>query len=433
MMGQQRGFCWIVNNSDFSLSHGKHKNLEGTYIDEESLRRVFTWLGFQVEVLRDATRYQMLSSMRELASRDHSGMDCVACVVLSHGLEGGVYGVDGEGVWLEELTDLLNKHCASLRGKPTLFFMQASKDSESSSSSWELCSYTAAVSTPFYLTAMATVPPEPGAWFIQSLCQNLLQMVPCGEDLESIVRKAHKYLAEKCFRLNKGLHSTQHSSRLEKPLVFPLPEGCPPSLPTVPHSLQAKQHPSPHPALQPPPVKHSLQAKQHPSPHPALQPPPVKHSLQAKQHPSPHPALQPPPVKHSLQAKQHPSPHPALQPPPVKHSLQAKQHPAPHPALQPPPVKHSLKHSVQVNQPPAPHQALQLLPVKHSLQQHSIEHPFIGTSLEDTAVLPVGRHEEEDGSDSGKSRGSSGFLILRKRMKGGSVNRLMRFESESDI
>ncbi|CAL8390302.1 unnamed protein product [Gadus morhua 'NCC'] len=48
----------------------------------ESLRHVFTWLGFQVEVVRDATRDQMLSSMRELASRDHSGMDCVACVVL---------------------------------------------------------------------------------------------------------------------------------------------------------------------------------------------------------------------------------------------------------------------------------------------------------------------------------------------------------------
>ena len=39
-------------------------------------------------------------------------------------------------------------------------------------------------------------------------------------------------------------------------------------------------------------------------------------------------------------------------------------------------------------------------------------------------------HEEEDGSDPGKSRGSSGFLILRKRMMGSSVNLLLSFESQ---
>ncbi|CAL8369189.1 unnamed protein product [Arctogadus glacialis] len=78
----KRGFCWIVNNFDFNRSPGNPSNRMGTQIDEESLRRVFTWLGFQVEVVRDATRDQMLSSMKELASKDHSGMDCVACEVL---------------------------------------------------------------------------------------------------------------------------------------------------------------------------------------------------------------------------------------------------------------------------------------------------------------------------------------------------------------
>ena len=73
-----------------SISIGEDSSLERVCVcvcvsapgPAESLRHVFTWLGFQVEVVRDATRDQMLSSMRELASRDHSGMDCVACVVL---------------------------------------------------------------------------------------------------------------------------------------------------------------------------------------------------------------------------------------------------------------------------------------------------------------------------------------------------------------
>ncbi|CAL8369723.1 unnamed protein product [Arctogadus glacialis] len=125
MSGPEKSYCLIVNNFDFSSSP-KLSNRTGTHMDAESLRCVFTWLGFQVEVVQDATRDKMLSSMQELARKDHSGMDCVACVVLSHGLKGGVYGVDGGVVWQEELEECLNGvRCASLIGKPKLFFIQA--------------------------------------------------------------------------------------------------------------------------------------------------------------------------------------------------------------------------------------------------------------------------------------------------------------------
>ncbi|CAL8345235.1 unnamed protein product [Boreogadus saida] len=222
LSGPQRGYCLIVNNFDFSSSKGGLKNREGTEIDEESLRRVFTWLGFQVEVVQDATRDQMLSSMRELASRDHSGMDCFACVVLSHGLEGGVYGVDGGVVRLEELADVLNGvRCPSLRGKPKLFFIQAcqgnkkeqgvpaqantparpevSAQTDGPGSPGDICSdaVVASGSLPSMadlLIVMSTSASyvagrntEKGTWFIQSLCQKLVLLVPHGQDLESIL------------------------------------------------------------------------------------------------------------------------------------------------------------------------------------------------------------------------------------------------------
>ena len=216
----------------------------------ESLRRVFTWLGFKVEVRNDLTGDEMLSAMRELASRDHSGMDCVACIVLSHGLKGGVYGVDGTVARLEELTDLLNGvRCASLRGKPKLFFIQACQGNQKEqavpiqatgpvdpasihyqtdgpsgpgvhtqtngpsgpgvhtqtdgpsgpgvhtqtdgpSSHVDLCSDAVVPSELLpsmadFLIAMATTPSyvsvrieDKGTWYIQSLCENLEQMVP---------------------------------------------------------------------------------------------------------------------------------------------------------------------------------------------------------------------------------------------------------------
>ncbi|CAL8369795.1 unnamed protein product [Arctogadus glacialis] len=265
MSGPQRGYCLIVNNFDFSHSLGKQSDRGGTHIDEESLRRVFTWLGFQVEVVQDATRDQMLSSMRELASRDHSGMDCFACVVLSHGLKGGVYGVDGGVVLLEELTDLLDGvRCASLRGKPKLFFFQACEgtqvDGPSSpgvnaktdrpsspgvniqtdgpSSPGDICSDAVVVSELLpsmadFLTVMATTPShvsvrlkEEGSWFIQSLCQNLVQLVPHGKDLVSILTKVYHDVMQRSKRISGCLQMSQLTFlTLRMDLVFPIPEG----------------------------------------------------------------------------------------------------------------------------------------------------------------------------------------------------------------
>lgn len=59
-----------------------------------------------------------------VGSLDHSKSDCLAMVVLSHGLKGFVYGVDD----FVEIEDLLSPfkgdRCPSLVGKPKLFFIQ---------------------------------------------------------------------------------------------------------------------------------------------------------------------------------------------------------------------------------------------------------------------------------------------------------------------
>ncbi|XP_030235975.1 uncharacterized protein LOC115560663 isoform X7 [Gadus morhua] len=327
MKAQPKGYCLIVNNFDFSDSGRNLGQRMGTDIDKESLRSVFSWLGFKVKVLRDLTRAQMLSSMRELASRDHSWMDCVACVVLSHGLEGGVYGVDGKVVQLKELADFLNGvRCASLRGKPKLFFIQACQgnkreqavpvldnrpappevndqtdgpsstgdhtqtdgpsstgdhtqtdgpsstgdhtqtDGPSStgdhtqtygtsstgdhtqtygpSSTGDPCSDAVEEWIPTsadFLTAMATTPSylsmrdeDQGSWFIQSLCHNLVKLVPGGKDLARILTTVNKNVSKKSNRIGGRRQMPQHQTSLRTDLVFPVPEDPPPRLPTSP-------------------------------------------------------------------------------------------------------------------------------------------------------------------------------------------------------
>ena len=58
-----------------------------------------------------------------MASLDHSDCDCFACVILSHGEEGVIYGTNGT-VKMEDLVAPF-RQCRTLVGKPKLFFIQA--------------------------------------------------------------------------------------------------------------------------------------------------------------------------------------------------------------------------------------------------------------------------------------------------------------------
>lgn len=157
---------------------------------------VFAWLGFEIEIHRDRKKVEMIRVIQELSSRDHSQMDCLVCCVLSHGKEGGVYGVDGVSVELMELMNpFKGPNCRTLVGKPKLFFIQACQGTSEqepvpieSDGPGPSFARRVAASIPEdadFLLGAATVPafvsyrePKRGTWFIQSLCQNLLNMVP---------------------------------------------------------------------------------------------------------------------------------------------------------------------------------------------------------------------------------------------------------------
>lgn len=161
---------------------------------------VFEWLGFDVEVRKDCDKEEMLDVVRKLSERDHSQADCVVCCVLSHGLKGGVFGVDGNVVNLRDLMEPFNGcNCPSLTEKPKLFFIQACQGTSEqravyleadSSGPNPVCSDALKIEESIpadadFLLGMATLPEFvsyrdkiSGTWYIQSFCQNLIQMVP---------------------------------------------------------------------------------------------------------------------------------------------------------------------------------------------------------------------------------------------------------------
>ncbi|XP_042351176.1 caspase-8 [Plectropomus leopardus] len=252
MTAAKRGICLIINNYNFTNSINGLQKREGTVHDEECLHKVFEWLGFEVEVHRDCMTEKMLSLMCELGRRNHSQMDCLVCCILSHGKEGSVYGVDGQTVKIKDLKEPVNAlKCTSLAEKPKLFFIQACQGTcEQTAVSIEadgpslryVCNdaVKANESIPCdadFLLGMATVPSfvsyrerKNGTWFIQSLCQNLVNMVPRGHDLLSILTKVNSDVSQKTDCHGKKKQMPQPALTLRKKVIFPKPEALAPSL-----------------------------------------------------------------------------------------------------------------------------------------------------------------------------------------------------------
>ncbi|KAI1901285.1 hypothetical protein AGOR_G00032740 [Albula goreensis] len=246
--GRRRGHCLIISNHHF---RNPEKNRDGTEVDEKSLKLVFDWLGFETQIERDCSVQRMLSLMEELSRRDHSGMDCLVVCVLSHGEQGLVYGVDENEVYLSQLTRRFSgDRCPSLVGKPKLFFIQACqgfKVQRPVHIAPDNMNITADAIAPRdsipegadFLLAMSTVPKYvsfrdliEGTWFIQSLCQNLLEMVPRGKNLLDILTEVNNDVSRMSMTDESGTwkQMPQPQYTLRKSVVFPVPERPPPKL-----------------------------------------------------------------------------------------------------------------------------------------------------------------------------------------------------------
>ncbi|XP_025088866.1 LOW QUALITY PROTEIN: caspase-10-like [Pomacea canaliculata] len=130
MTSMPRGICLIINNRNF-YKDGQRRSKEmpvreGTEIDKEKLMRTFGNLGFIVQPHDDVTDTGMLQVISQMALEDHTSYDCFVCCILTHGLQGELYGVNGITVPIKDLTGPMRaQSCPTLSGKPKLFFLQA--------------------------------------------------------------------------------------------------------------------------------------------------------------------------------------------------------------------------------------------------------------------------------------------------------------------
>nr|ULM60727.1 caspase-3 [Pampus argenteus] len=234
------GTCLIINNKNFDKGTGMSTR-NGTDVDAASAMKTFSALGFKTRVVNDLTVEEMRRLMLSVSKEDHSKNAAFACVLLSHGDEGVIYGTNG----FEKLEDLTKPFkgygCRSLVGKPKLFFIQACRGSELDDGAFvETDSVAAQTSERIpveadFLYAYSTAPGYyswrntcEGSWFMQALCE-MLQRYSGELELLQIMTRVNRKVAVH-FESNSNLPGFSSKkqipcivSMLTKDFYFPKP------------------------------------------------------------------------------------------------------------------------------------------------------------------------------------------------------------------
>ncbi|XP_059568032.1 caspase-2 isoform X6 [Myotis daubentonii] len=131
LQSRPRGLALVLSNVHFTGGQDLDFRSGGD-VDHSNLVTLFKLLGYDVHVLLDQTAQEMQEKLQNFAQLPaHRVTDSCIVALLSHGVEGGVYGVDGKVLQLQEVFRLFdNANCPSLQNKPKMFFIQACRGDE---------------------------------------------------------------------------------------------------------------------------------------------------------------------------------------------------------------------------------------------------------------------------------------------------------------
>lgn len=116
-----RGLCLIINNEYFEQMPTRN----GTKADKDNVANLFRCMGYTVICKDNLSGRGMIMTIRDFARNEMHG-DSAILVILSHGEDNVIIGVDDVPVNVHELYDLLNAaNAPRLANKPKLVFVQA--------------------------------------------------------------------------------------------------------------------------------------------------------------------------------------------------------------------------------------------------------------------------------------------------------------------
>ncbi|VDP26819.1 unnamed protein product [Soboliphyme baturini] len=212
-LSKPKGHALIINNRVF---HCRLPERFGTDTDCRNMRSLLEGLGYVVQVHNNLKGKTMIRFSQKPELRKS---DSAAVVLLSHGEDGRIYGVDGSLLSVQHIISYLdNDRCLALINKPKLFFIQACRGGMNFFLNVSVAHRTETVLFQFdciafeerdssgklprrsdMLIAYATLPgfvswrnSLHGSWFIQSICQIFAQYA-CEEDILNLLTRVMRF------------------------------------------------------------------------------------------------------------------------------------------------------------------------------------------------------------------------------------------------
>ncbi|KAF5269246.1 hypothetical protein FQR65_LT02547 [Abscondita terminalis] len=195
------GICLIINQENFytepdpEWAHLLPKdnielyNRDGTIFDCNKLKETFQMFGYTIVIKNDLTHQDLLEAVTETVNMVTNHSSFIVCI-LSHGLEGMVYGVNSIPVEISKIRNIIcSTNTKNLRTKPKVLILQSCQGNECQlDKSMEKDNVNLEMDggsrpkTADVLLFWATGPgfsairdPARGSWFIQSLCLHIQQ------------------------------------------------------------------------------------------------------------------------------------------------------------------------------------------------------------------------------------------------------------------
>ena len=261
-----RSHCIIVNNIEFVADWLTRRN--GSDKDAAALQEVFgDLLGFRCHVEKNLTAQQIKEMMATFRDMDHTKCSCLVVVILSHGNQEGILGVDGKSVAVETITSyFVTNECKTLANKPKIFIFQACRGAQKEIARCSAASLTEAgdiqEDTPFdkdmpgslekekgtadsyfkaipnmadYVLAYSTMPGyvsyrdnECGSWFIQHLTEAIKELAATESFLHILTEVNRRVAMETSDELEVQIPNPQFSLRYKLFLpacVKPIPQN----------------------------------------------------------------------------------------------------------------------------------------------------------------------------------------------------------------
>ncbi len=119
------GFVLVIINKNFEhLKKRYHADADRKSIQTFCRNAHFAVNDTEGLKTDDLTAEEIEDLLKNMSKRDFSSYDGFICFISSYGDSGGILGVDGDSTTVKEIVRPINK-CASLIGKPKLFFIQS--------------------------------------------------------------------------------------------------------------------------------------------------------------------------------------------------------------------------------------------------------------------------------------------------------------------